>query len=83
MILLDAGRVIDPSQKIDGTRTVLIDGERIKEVREQSATPAERLDLPASCPPGRSPADPMASSSPTWPSSRKRAASASPTTAGR
>ncbi|TMA26306.1 MAG: dihydroorotase [Deltaproteobacteria bacterium] len=43
MILLDAGRVIDPSQKIDGTRTVLIDGERIKEVREQGATPAEKL----------------------------------------
>src|SRR5512138_1197586 len=43
MIILDSGRVIDPAQKIDGTRTVLIDGERIKEVREQAATPAEKL----------------------------------------
>src|SRR5207244_275239 len=30
-------------QKIDGTRTVLIDGERIAAVREQAATPAEKL----------------------------------------
>src|SRR6202011_4754122 len=29
--------------RIDGTRTVLIDGERIREVREQPATPAEKL----------------------------------------
>src|SRR5438067_8872667 len=43
MILLDSGRVIDPAQKIDGTRTVLIDGEKIAAVREQAATPAEKL----------------------------------------
>jgi dihydroorotase len=43
MIILDSGRVIDPSQKIDGTRTVLIDGERIAAIREQPATPAEKL----------------------------------------
>ena len=43
MIILDSGRVIDPANKIDGTRTVLIDGERIREVREQPATPAEKL----------------------------------------
>ena len=43
MIILDSGRVIDPANRIDGTRTVLIDGERIKEVREQAATPAEKL----------------------------------------
>src|SRR5438128_8543956 len=43
MIILDAGRVIDPAQKIDGTRTVLIAGERIAGVREQAATPAEKL----------------------------------------
>ena len=43
MIILDSGRVIDPAQKIDGTRTVLIDGERIAAVREQAATPAEKL----------------------------------------
>jgi dihydroorotase len=43
MIILDAGRVIDPASKIDGTRTVLIDGERIKDVRDQPATPAEKL----------------------------------------
>jgi len=43
VIILDAGRVIDPASKIDGTRTLLIDGERIKEVREQPATPAEKL----------------------------------------
>src|SRR5206468_3920471 len=43
MIILDAGRVIDPASKIDGTRTVLVDGETIKDVREQPATPAEKL----------------------------------------
>src|SRR5260370_24022394 len=43
MIILDSGRVIDPASKIDGTRTVLIDGERIAGVREQPATPAEKL----------------------------------------
>src|SRR5437764_7019514 len=43
MIILDSGRVIDPAKKIDGTRTVLIDGERIAAVREQAATPAEKL----------------------------------------
>jgi dihydroorotase len=43
VIILDGGRVIDPASKIDGARTVLIDGEKIKEVREQPATPAEKL----------------------------------------
>ena len=43
MILLDSGRVIDPASKLDGTRTVVIDGERIKEVREAPASPAEKL----------------------------------------
>jgi dihydroorotase len=43
MIILDSGRVIDPANRIDGTRTVLIDGERIRDVREQAATPAEKL----------------------------------------
>ena len=43
MIILDSGRVIDPAGKVDGTRTVLIDGERIHAVREQQATPAEKL----------------------------------------
>ena len=43
MILLDGGRVVDPAGKIDGVRTVVIDGERVKEVREQKATPAEKL----------------------------------------
>jgi len=43
MIILDSGRVIDPANGIDGTRTVLIDGDHIREVREQAATPAEKL----------------------------------------
>ena len=43
MILLDSARVIDPANRIDGTRTVIIDGEKIREVREQPATPAEKL----------------------------------------
>ncbi|HZR09423.1 MAG TPA: dihydroorotase [Myxococcales bacterium] len=43
MILLDSGRVIDPANGIDGTRTVLIDGDHIREVREQPAMPAEKL----------------------------------------
>jgi dihydroorotase len=43
MIILDSGRVIDPANRVDGTRTVLIDGDRIREVREQPATPAEKL----------------------------------------
>jgi dihydroorotase len=43
VILLDSARVIDPSQKLDGTRTVVIDGDRIVAVREQPATPAEKL----------------------------------------
>src|SRR6266849_1454331 len=37
MIILDSGRVID------GTQTVLIDGDKIAAVREQPATPAEKL----------------------------------------
>ncbi|HYS11367.1 MAG TPA: dihydroorotase [Myxococcales bacterium] len=43
MILLDSGRVIDPANGIDGTRTVLIDGDHVREVRDQPATPAEKL----------------------------------------
>src|SRR6266853_2303688 len=43
MIILDSGRVIDPVQKVDGTRTVLIEGDKIAAVREQPATPAEKL----------------------------------------
>lgn len=43
MIILDSGRVIDPANKIDGTRTVLIDGDHIREVRDHPATPAEKL----------------------------------------
>src|SRR2546422_9881236 len=43
VIILDSGRVIDPANRIDGTRTVLIDGDHIREVREQPATPAEKL----------------------------------------
>ena len=43
MIILDSGRVIDPANRIDGTRTVLIDGDHVREVREQAATPAEKL----------------------------------------
>jgi dihydroorotase len=43
MILLDSGRVIDPANGIDGVRTVLIDGDHFREVREQPATPAEKL----------------------------------------
>jgi len=43
VIVLDSARVIDPANRIDGTRTVLIDGDRIREVRELAATPAEKL----------------------------------------
>src|SRR5256885_10960708 len=43
MILLDQARVVDPSQKLDGTRTVVIDGENIKDVRENAASPAEKM----------------------------------------
>ncbi len=43
MIILDSGRVIDPANGIDGTRTVLLDGDHVREVREQPATPAEKL----------------------------------------
>ena len=43
MILLEGGRVVDPAGRIDGVRTVVIDGERIKEVREAPVSAAERL----------------------------------------
>jgi dihydroorotase len=43
MIILDSGRVIDPANRLDGTRTVLLDGDHVREVREQAATPAEKL----------------------------------------
>src|SRR5256884_1766647 len=34
---------MEPASRIDGPRTVLIDGDHIREVREQAATPAEKL----------------------------------------
>jgi dihydroorotase len=43
VIILDSGRVIDPANKIDGTRTVVIDGGKIVAVREQAASPADKL----------------------------------------
>ena len=43
MIILDSGRVIDPANKVDGTRTVVIDGGKIVAVREQAASPADKL----------------------------------------
>jgi dihydroorotase len=43
VIILDSGRVIDPANKIDGTRTVLMDGGLVIGVREQPATPADKL----------------------------------------
>jgi dihydroorotase len=43
VIILDSGRVIDPANKIDGTRTVVIDEGRIVSVREQPATPSDKL----------------------------------------
>jgi dihydroorotase len=43
VIILDSGRVIDPANKIDGTRTVVIDEGRIVAVREHAASPADKL----------------------------------------
>jgi dihydroorotase len=43
VIILDSGRVIDPANKVDGARTVVIDGEKIVAVREAPASPAEKL----------------------------------------
>jgi dihydroorotase len=42
MIFLDGGRVVDPGSRLDGVRTVILDGGKIREVREASASPAER-----------------------------------------
>src|SRR5437763_16184462 len=42
MIFLDGGRVVDPASRVDGTRTVILDGGRIREVREASASASER-----------------------------------------
>src|SRR5437764_9579539 len=43
MIILDSARVIDPANRIDGIRAVLIDGDHGGEGRDQPATPAEKL----------------------------------------
>ena len=42
MIFLEGGRVVDPATRVDGIRTVILDGDRIKEVREQAPSPGER-----------------------------------------
>src|SRR5437868_13431255 len=42
MIFLEGGRAVDPATRVDGVRTVVLDGGRIKEVREQAVTAAER-----------------------------------------
>ncbi|TMB37081.1 MAG: dihydroorotase [Deltaproteobacteria bacterium] len=42
MIFLDGGRVVDPASRVDGTRTVILDGGRIREVREAPASASER-----------------------------------------
>src|SRR5207245_1705450 len=42
MIFLEGGRVVDPATRVDGIRTVILDGGRIKEVREQAPSPGER-----------------------------------------
>ena len=36
MIFLDGGRVVDPASRVDGVRTVILDGGKIREVREAS-----------------------------------------------
>jgi hypothetical protein len=42
MIFLEGGRVVDPATRVDGVRTVILDGGRIKEVREQGVSGGER-----------------------------------------
>jgi dihydroorotase len=42
MIFLEGGRVVDPATRTDGVRTVVLDGGRIKEVRDQAASAGER-----------------------------------------
>ena len=42
MIFLEGGRVVDPATRVDGVRTVILDGGRIKEVREQAVSSGER-----------------------------------------
>ena len=42
MIFLEGGRVVDPATRVDGVRTVILDGGRIKEVREQPVSAGER-----------------------------------------
>ena len=42
MIFLEGGRVVDPAGKIDGVRTLVLDGERVCEVREAKASQSER-----------------------------------------
>src|SRR5438067_13628416 len=42
MIFLDGGRVVDPASRVDGTRTVILDGGRSREVREAPASAPER-----------------------------------------
>ena len=46
MIFLEGGRVVDPATRVDGIRTVILDGGRIKEVREQAPSPVAVLDIP-------------------------------------
>ena len=43
MIMLEGGRVVDPANRLDGIRTVVLDGDHVKEVREAPVTAAERL----------------------------------------
>ena len=42
-VILESGRAVDPAQKLDGIRSVVLRDGRIAEVREGSATAAERL----------------------------------------
>src|SRR5262249_15508401 len=42
VIFLEGGRVVDPATRVDGVRTVILDGSRIKEIREQGASSGER-----------------------------------------
>lgn len=42
MIILEGGRVVDPASKVDSVRSVFIDGERIREVREGAVSRSER-----------------------------------------
>jgi dihydroorotase len=41
-VILEGGRVIDPASRVDGVRTVVIEGDRIAAVRESPPTEDER-----------------------------------------